>query len=82
MKIELKLFASLKECQPQAKGGILNIEVADGTTPRDLIDQYNIPMESVHLLLINGTYVAPDQSDGVTLQEGDVVAMWPPIAGG
>lgn len=82
MKIELKLFASLKDCLPQSSNGILNIDVPEGTTAADLISQYNVPLESVHLLLINGTYVAPDQSHTAQLKESDVVAMWPPIAGG
>jgi len=36
----------------------------------------------VHLVLVNGSYIAPEQRASQTLAEGDVLAIWPPIAGG
>jgi molybdopterin converting factor small subunit len=36
----------------------------------------------VHLVLINGKYIEPEKRLTQTLQEGDVLAIWPPIAGG
>jgi len=37
----------------------------------------------VHLVLVNGKYIAPaDRRMSYTLQEGDALAIWPPIAGG
>jgi len=36
----------------------------------------------VHLVLINGSYVAPEDRATRTLVDGDVLAIWPPIAGG
>jgi molybdopterin converting factor small subunit len=33
-------------------------------------------------VLINGVYVAPEDRATRTLVEGDVLAIWPPIAGG
>jgi molybdopterin converting factor small subunit len=36
----------------------------------------------VHLVLINGKYIEPDKRWSQTLVEGDVLAIWPPIAGG
>ena len=41
-----------------------------------------VPEKLVHLVLVNGTYIAADQRSRRTLQEGDVLAIWPPIAGG
>jgi sulfur carrier protein ThiS len=41
-----------------------------------------MPEKLVHLVLVNGSYVAPEQRPSQTLKEGDVLAIWPPIAGG
>jgi molybdopterin converting factor small subunit len=36
----------------------------------------------VHLVLVNGTYIAPEKRSTHLLIEGDTLAIWPPIAGG
>ena len=36
----------------------------------------------VHLVLVNGVFVPPDERAGKCLDNGDVLAVWPPIAGG
>jgi len=36
----------------------------------------------VHLVLVNGHYVAPEVRATRQLVENDVLAIWPPIAGG
>jgi molybdopterin converting factor small subunit len=36
----------------------------------------------VHLVLVNGKYIEPSQRASYALKEGDVLAIWPPIAGG
>jgi sulfur carrier protein ThiS len=41
-----------------------------------------MPMKLVHLVLVNGVYVPPEQRATRALCEGDVLAIWPPIAGG
>ena len=47
-----------------------------------LVAQHRLPEKQVHLVLVNGTYIAPELRASRTLQEGDVLAIWPPIAGG
>jgi molybdopterin converting factor small subunit len=39
-------------------------------------------MKLVHLVLVNGHYINPEDRATRTLAEGDVLAIWPPIAGG
>jgi hypothetical protein len=39
-------------------------------------------MKLVHLVLINGVYVPPEERGTRMLAEGDTLAIWPPIAGG
>lgn len=83
MKIEVKLYASLdKYLPPGAKNNAARIEFNTGVTPSDLIQQLNVPAENCHLLLINGFYIAPSERSSYILHDNDVVAIWPPIAGG
>jgi sulfur carrier protein ThiS len=84
MKITLKLFASLTDYLPQEAKytNLVELDIAPGTTIRQLVDQHHLPEKLVHLVLVNGTYVTPDQRVTRTLSDGDVLAIWPPIAGG
>ncbi|HQR50603.1 MAG TPA: MoaD/ThiS family protein [Methylophilaceae bacterium] len=83
MKVTLKLFASLRDYLPEGStSAILELEVPEGTTPADLAERYQLPPRLVHLVLVNGHYVPPENRAGTALVEGDVLAIWPPIAGG
>jgi thiamine biosynthesis protein ThiS len=83
LKIQFKLFASLKEYLPAStKGNQIELEVETGTTPAQLIEQYQLPPKLAHLVLVNGHYIEPDRRASVVLQEGDALAIWPPVAGG
>lgn len=83
MKIQLKLFASLGVYLPvEAFHNQAELDVPEGTTPAHLIQQFNIPSQMVHLVLVNGVYLYPQQRGQQQLVEGDVLAIWPPIAGG
>ncbi len=81
MKIEIKLFATLKKLlPPHAQGSTATIEVEDGLTVAGLIDQLQIPKEMAQLVLINGINIEGEYSR--TLQERDTVSVFPPVAGG
>ncbi|MGI9302205.1 MAG: MoaD/ThiS family protein [Gammaproteobacteria bacterium] len=83
MKITLKLYATLGELLPaHAHENTVEIDVADSATPNQVIDQYRVPREMAHLILLNGIYVAPADRDKPMLKEGDAFAVWPPVAGG
>ena len=84
MKITLKLFAALTDYLPAhgRDGNLVGCEVAAGATIQQIIDTCGLPPRLVHLVLVNGVYVAPEARAGHALTEGDVLAIWPPIAGG
>ena len=84
MYITLKLFASLTDyLPPEARyTNILQLEVAPDATIIQIIEPFGLPSKMVHLVLINGSYIEPDKRLSQTLVEGDVLAIWPPIAGG
>lgn len=84
MQITFKLYASLGQHLPQEHrtGNQMPLVVAEGATIAQVIEPFALPMKLVHLVLINGHFVPPEERGSRTLAEGDVLAIWPPIAGG
>lgn len=84
MKITLKLFASLTDyLPPESKyTNIVELDIAPDTSIAQLVELHHLPEKLVHLVLVNGSYIAPEKRAAQTLAEGDVLAIWPPIAGG
>ncbi len=83
MRIRFKLFASLTDyLPPERRGNTVELEGPPETTVDDLVTRFNLPRSLVHLVLVNGVYVPPAERWGRTLQAGDALAIWPPVAGG
>jgi len=84
MKITFKLFASLTDYLPlQARySNVLELDIAQDASISQIIEPFGLPPKMVHLVLINGKYIEPDRRLTQRLVEGDVLAIWPPIAGG
>ena len=61
---------------------MVELDIAPESSITQLVEKHRLPEKLVHLVLVNGTYIAADQRSRRTLQEGDVLAIWPPIAGG
>jgi sulfur carrier protein ThiS len=83
MQVTLKLYASLGGyLPPGAERNMAPVEVQDGTSIRQLLDDYKVPEEACHLVLLNGVFQARNVRASVMLKPGDAVAVWPPVAGG
>jgi sulfur carrier protein ThiS len=83
MHITFKLFATLTDYLPaERKYNAVGLDVAPGTTVADMIERYQLPSKLVHLVLVNGVYIAPENRASRALHEDDVLAIWPPVAGG
>jgi sulfur carrier protein ThiS len=84
MQVTFKLYASLTQYLPAEarRSNQVSLEVADGTPIADIIEPFGLPEKLVHLVLVNGVYVPPDQRLSFVPRDGDVLAIWPPIAGG
>lgn len=78
MRITLRLFATFQPYLPDGcEGRACELDVADDTTVRHVLDQFQVPSEGV-VILVNGRTAAME--DG--LEEGDVLAVFPALAGG
>ena len=83
MKVTLKLYATLGQyLPPQARQNTLEVAVEEGESPLALLRRFGVPPESAHLVLLNGVFVAPERRQEQVLKAGDVLAVWPPVAGG
>ena len=83
MQITLKLYASLGVYLPShAERNEASVEVAEGTTILEVLDRYQVPRASCHLVLRNGIFQPPATRGQVRLAPGDAIAVWPPVAGG
>ncbi len=84
MQITFKLYATLGDLLPaNAVRNVASIDVPEGASLNSIIDKYHVPRELAHLVLINGVFVCDaDRDQSGMLKEGDVLAIWPPVAGG
>lgn len=83
MKITFKLYATLSDYLPAGqRHNAVELDIDSATTIGDLIERFRLPPRLVHLVLVNGVYIAPEQRLDRTLAPGDALAIWPPVAGG
>jgi sulfur carrier protein ThiS len=84
MRITFKLFATLQDYLPAEakKTNALSLELPDGSTVAAVVARFALPQKLVHLVVIDGHFVPPDQRQGRVLKDGETLAIWPPVAGG
>ena len=83
MRITFKLFATLGDYLPTgAQFNQVELDVEPGTSVQSMVERFGLPPKLVHLVLVNGHYIKPEDRAERRLQAGDVLAIWPPIAGG
>jgi len=76
ISVKFKLYANLRKYGlPEAM-----LDLPEGSTVNTLIQKANIPKEEKNLkILINGR---PHQNQTTILNNGDIIAIFPPIGGG
>ena len=84
MNITFKLFATLTDYLPAEarRSNQVTLNVAPDASISQIIEPFGMPPKLVHLVLVNGKYIAPEDRNTTTLVDGDVLAIWPPVAGG
>lgn len=78
MVVEIRLFASLRDYLPEKNSTSSKINIQEGASIQDMICLLNIPKHYPKIILKNAVHAS--LSDKLT--EGDVVSLFPPIAGG
>ncbi len=80
MRIEVRLFATLREVLPTAsrQSGVVVVDLPAGSTVDDLARTLGIPDTMPRVALVNGQEAGPARS----LAPDDVVSLFPPLAGG
>ena len=74
MKVKIKLFASLREYGPEEQ----IIDLPDNATVEYAISLLKLPEKFPLLRIVNGEHRPPEYH----LNDGDDLALFPPIAGG
>ena len=83
MLIKVRLFAMLRDKLPaDSNGEEIDVEVDAGATASQIIDRLEIPVELAHLVTIDGFHLLPDEIKSRTLQAGEILSIFPPVAGG
>ncbi|MBW1785655.1 MAG: MoaD/ThiS family protein [Deltaproteobacteria bacterium] len=77
-KIQLNLYASLSRFMPEEDRSGHGLELAGETTVREVLVRFNVPLETVKMIFINGRHAGMD----AVLNDGDRVGVFPPVAGG
>jgi sulfur-carrier protein len=79
MEIEVKLFATLRDYLPQGSSRFsCKMEIDDHTRVQDILAKLKISEEMPKIILVNGVHGKKDH----VLKEGDVLSIFPPVAGG
>ena len=83
IRITLKLFALLSGYLPNgATRNQVELSIPAGSTPISVMSSLHLPLKLCALVILNGTFVRVADRSTQRLVEGDVLAIWPPFAGG
>ncbi len=74
MKVEVKLFASLRKGRFQSR----DIECREGTTIRELMDEIGVPEKEYFITFINRVHADHTRA----LRDGDTLSVFPAVGGG
>ena len=79
MRVYVKLIATYREhLPPGTNGNITEVDVPPGSTVREILTPYEIPLDDSSVIVLNGLTVPLD----TVVEEGDTVAAFSAIAGG
>ena len=73
--VDVRLFASLRREMGDSQQ---MLKLRAGTSVSDVVERLAIPEMEIHLVFVNGRVASLDK----VLQDGDRLALFPPIGGG
>ncbi len=74
MVVEVRLFATFREGRFNER----ELELPEGSSLSDLLEHLKIPERDAKVLIVNGLATSAEHE----LNDHDVIAIFPPIAGG
>jgi molybdopterin converting factor small subunit len=77
MIVHVRLFAEYRDLSPSPDGTLV-VDMPMGATVGEVLAHLKIPLDKPKILLANGVHVEQAQE----LREGDVLSIFPPVAGG
>lgn len=79
MRVEVRFFATLARYLPKdGEAGSAYLDLTEGSTVGDVGAALGIPQDFPRIVLVNGE----DADEARRLRAGDVVTLFPPLAGG
>ena len=79
MRVEVRVFATLSSYLPKgSQNDSAVLDLAEGSTAGDAALALGIPRHFPRIVLVNGE----DADEDRRLRAGDVVTLFPPLAGG
>jgi molybdopterin converting factor small subunit len=79
VQIEVKLFANFRDYLPKGSGKFsCTLQVTPSDRVSDILLRLGLPTDHPKIILINGVH----GKDEDPLRDGDVLSVFPPVAGG
>ena len=78
MKVQVKVFATLRKYAPAESVQKDGLELAEGATIRQVLQQLGVPEPEVAFVFVNSKRHKLDEP----LSDGDELGIFPPMAGG
>jgi len=79
LRIEVRLFADLvRFLPPGSRQNPATLEIERGVTVDDVLNRLGIPSNITNIVMVNGVH----GDRAIPLNEGDVVSVFLPLAGG
>ena len=78
MKVQVKLYATLREHAGENSSAKRSLELPDGATVRQALEHLKVPEDRVAFVFVNSTLRKLHEP----LADGDELGVFPPIAGG
>jgi sulfur carrier protein ThiS len=79
MKVYVKLIATYREnLPPGTQGNTTSVDVLPGSSVKDVLTPFGIPLDDSSVIAVNGVTVPLD----TTVSEGDQIAAFSAIGGG
>lgn len=83
IRIEVRTTGLLSDyLPPGSRKNVARIEVEEGATPADVMEQLGMPAEENYLVSLNDTLVPREQRSTRALSENDSLAIMSPIKAG